>query len=163
MLTTIPKPAKAPLPVLLLLLISFSGNIRGQSIDIGAPSPVHTSEVVGRIVARDLGDARLTDHFYALAGNPGDLLLTVESRNLNGDIDVFTAVGLKPLLKFSVYAESSEPITKGVFLRRRVDLILRVEARTPNDDEGTYQIRFGGSFEPLATGPFLAEAERPAE
>jgi pyruvate/2-oxoglutarate dehydrogenase complex dihydrolipoamide acyltransferase (E2) component len=149
--------------VLFLLLVSLSGGAQAQSVDISAPSPVRTNEVMGRIVPRDLGDARLTDHYFAFTANPGDLMITVESSNLNGDIDVFTAVGLRPLLKFSVYAESSAPINKGIFLRRREDLILRVEARTPNDDEGTYQIRFGGTFQPIAGGPFLAETETPTE
>jgi hypothetical protein len=31
------------------------------------------SSITGRIAARDLGDARLTDHYYALTGTPGDL------------------------------------------------------------------------------------------
>jgi len=36
----------------------------------------------------------LTDHYYALTGTPGDLLITVNSTNLNGDIDVFTINGI---------------------------------------------------------------------
>jgi len=36
-------------------------------------------------------------------------------------------------------------------------LILRVEARTPNDDPGSYHIRFGGSFEPFSGGIPVAE------
>jgi len=125
----------------------------GQSLDRTAPSAVRTSEVTGMISARDLGDSRLTDHFFAFTGTPGDLLITVESRNLNGDIDVFTVNGLRPLLKFTVYDGSASAITKSVYLRKREDLILRVEARTPNDDEGTYRVRFGGSFEPIVGGP----------
>jgi hypothetical protein len=147
-------------PVLLLsLLLVAPQPTLSQSLDLGAPTPIRTTEVVGRIVARDLGDARLTDHYYALAANPGDLVVTVVGNNLNGDVDIFTTAGLRPLLKFSMYAESSAPISKTIFLRKREDLILRVEARTPNDDEGTYQIRFAGSFEPIAGGPFLAEDE----
>lgn len=112
----------------------------------------------GTITARDLGDARLTRYYYAFGGNPGDVLITVQSTNLNGDIDVFTAGTLRPLLKFTLYAESASPLTKGIYLRRHEDLILRVEARTPNDDEGSFRIRFGGSFEPLAA-PLIAEGE----
>ncbi len=132
---------------------------RAQSIDINAPIPVRTNEVSATIVARDLGDSRLTDHFYAFTGTPGDLLITVDSRNMNGDVDVFTAAGLRPLLKFTIYAGGSEPITKSIYLRQRQDLILRVEARTPNDDEALYRIRFGGAFEPIQGGPLLAETE----
>jgi hypothetical protein len=47
-------------------------------------------------------------------------------------------------------------------LRRREDLILRVEARSPNDDEGIYRVTFGGSFQPIAGGPDLSETETPS-
>ena len=130
-----------------------------QSTDITAPSPVRTNEVNATIAARDLGDARLTDHFYTFTGTPGDLLITVDGRNMNGDVDVFTAVGLRPLLKFTIYAGSSAPITKSIYLRQRQDLILRVEARTPNDDDAVYRLHFGGAFEPIIGGPPLAENE----
>ncbi len=136
---------------------------RGQSIDISFPSPVRTNEVAGTIAARDLGDPRLTDHFYAFTGIPGDVLITVQGKNLNGDVDVFTAGNLRPLLKFTFYAESSSPVTKSIYLRKRQDLVLRVEARTPNDDEGTYQIRFGGSFEPIIGEALIAGTEPKAE
>jgi hypothetical protein len=148
------------------LLLALNSTIRAQSRDMAAPSPVRSNDIVGTIAARDLGDARLTDHFYALSGTPGDLVITLESTNLNGDIDIFTAAGLRPLLKFTVYAESSLPISKRIYLRKRERLILRVEARSPNDDEGTYHLRFGGSFEPISGGPLLAEngsaTEQPA-
>jgi hypothetical protein len=130
-----------------------------QSTDIAAPLQVRTNEVNALIAARDLGDSRLTDHFYAFTGTPGDLLITVDSQNMNGDVDVFTAVGLRPLLKFTIYAGGSGPITKSVYLRQRQDLILRVEARTPNDDDAVYRIHFGGAFESIAGGPLLAENE----
>jgi hypothetical protein len=146
---------------LLALVGVFAASAHAQSIDLASPSPVRTNEVTGSIAARDIGDARLTDHFYAFSGAPGDVLITVESNNLNGDIDVFTALGLRPLLKFTVYAGASSPTTKSIFLRQQQDLILRVEARTPNDDEGTYRLRFGGSFVPITSGPLTAEAETP--
>jgi len=135
--------------------------VSAQSIDPNSPSPVRRNNVTGRIAARDLGDARLTDHYYALVGTPGDLLITVNSTNLNGDIDVFTATTLRPLLKLTLYAESTAPVTKGIYLRKREELILRIEARSPNDDEGTYRLSFGGSFEPIVGGPEIAEAETP--
>ncbi len=132
-----------------------------QSIDISSPSPVRTNEVVGTIAARDLGDSRLTDHFYSLTGMPGDVLITVRSNNLNGDVDLFTAGSLRPLMKFTLYAENSSPSTRAVFLRKREDLILRVEARSPNDDEGIYHLRFGGTFQPTAGDAPLADAQNP--
>lgn len=146
----------------LVLLLAMAMGLGAQSLDISSPSPVRSNQLLGKIAARDLGDARLTDHYYAFSGRPGDLLITVQSQNLNGDLDVFTAVSLRPLLKLSLYAESSAPITKGIYLRKREDLILRVEARSPNDDEGTYKLFFGGSFEPISGGPDIAEAETPA-
>jgi hypothetical protein len=147
---------------LIVVVCSIVGATVAQSTDINFPSPVRTNDVVGSIAARDLGDARRTDHFYAFVGTPGDLLITIQSNNLNGDVDVFTAGTLRPLMKFTLYAESPMPITKSVYLRRRQDLVLRVEARTPNDDEGTYQIRFSGSFEPIAGESLLAANENAA-
>ena len=135
---------------LALWLYCMTAGAVAQSTEAAAPSPVTTNEVLGTISARDLGDARLTDHFYTFTGTPGDLLITVDSKNLNGDVDVFTSSGLRPLMKFSVYAGSSLPVTKSVYLRKREDLILRVEARSPNDDEGSYRLHFGGAFEAIS-------------
>jgi hypothetical protein len=145
-----------------LLLACLSATASGQSTDMAAPTAVQTNEISGTIAARDIGDPRLTDHFYAFTGTPGDLLITIEGRNLNGDIDVFTSSGLRPLLKFTIYAGSSSPITKSIYLRKREDLILRVEARSPDDDEGSYRLHFGGAFEPITSGPLLAQNEREA-
>ncbi len=144
----------------ILLVSSLATICRAQSLDISSPAPISTNEVVGTIAARDLGDSRLTDHYYAFTGTPGDVLITVKSTNLNGDVDVFTAGSLRPLLKITVYAESSLPVTKGIYLRKRENLILRVEARSPNDDEGTYNIRLGGSFETVARDS-LGETNNP--
>jgi hypothetical protein len=142
----------------LALSLCFLGGItNGQSTDISSPTSVRTNEVVGAIAARDIGDPRLTDHFYVFTGTPGDLLITIDSRNLNGDVDVFTTSGLKPLLKLTVYAGSSSPVTKSIYLRKQESLILRVEGRTPNDDDATYRLYFGGSFEPITTEPLVAE------
>jgi hypothetical protein len=143
-----------------LLLTALSS--RAQSLDVNAPAPVRSNTVVGQIAARDLGDSRMTDHYYAVTGTPGDLLITVQAQNLNGDIDVFTAGTLRPLLKLTLYAEISTPVTKSVYLRKREDLILRIEARSPNDDQGTYRLFFGGSFEPIVGGPDVAENETPS-
>jgi hypothetical protein len=146
---------------LLAVVFFTAASLRAQSIDPNTPAPVRSTTVNGSIAARDLGDARLTDHYYAFTGTPGDLLITVQSRNLNGDIDVFTAGTLRPLLKLTLYADSSTPVTKSIYLRRREDLVLRIEARTPNDEEGSYRFVFGGSFEPIMGGPDIAENETP--
>lgn len=143
---------------LIMLLLPFSES-HAQSLDPSKPTAIRSSKLAGQIAARDLGDARLTDHYYKFTGTPGDLLITIRSQNLNGDLDVFTAVGLRPLLKLTLYAENSNPVTKGIYLRKREDLILRIEARSPNDDQGTYELFFGGSFEPIAGGPDTTEDE----
>lgn len=147
--------------ILLFLLVTATVSL-AQSLDVGAPTPVRSNSASGKIVARDLGDSRLTDHYFRFTGTPGDLLITVQSTNLNGDLDVFTAVTLRPLLKLTLYAESTAPVTKGIYLRKREDLILRIEARTPNDDPGIYKLYFGGSFEAIPGGPDIAEAEAEA-
>jgi len=131
----------------------------GQSTDQALPTPVLSNEISGEINALDLGDPRLTRHFYAFAGSPGDLLITVESKNLNGDIDVFTAVTFRPLMKTTFIATpQAREITRGIYLRAHQILILRVEARTPSDEPGTYHIRFGGTFERFSGGIPVAEA-----
>src|SRR5215813_12202428 len=147
--------------VLLAVLLLTAASLSAQSLDPNTPAPVRTNAVDARIAARDLGDARMTVHYFAFNGTPGDLLITVQSQNLNGDIDVFTAGTLRPLLKLKLYAESSAPVTKGIYLRKHEDLILRIEARSPNDDEGSYRLTFSGSFEPIAGGPDITENETP--
>src|SRR5260370_37537068 len=95
------------------LVLLFAGTaVWAQSTDLNSPSPVRANEGVGRIAARDLGDARLTDHYYAFNATPGDVVITIQSTNLNGDVDVFTAGRLRPLLKIVLYAARASPITK---------------------------------------------------
>ena len=135
--------------VVLGLLLSFAPVLCfAQSVDANAPTPVTGSEIAGRILPLDVGDARQTRYFYIFGGTNGDLEITVESQNLDGDVDLFAANGLRPLTKFTLYATSGDSIsvTKTVFLRRAESLILRVQARTPNDEAGTYRVRFGGTF-----------------
>jgi hypothetical protein len=144
---------------LLAVLLITAASLCAQSLDANTPAPVRSNSVTGRIAARDLGDSRMTNHYFAFTGTPGDLLITVQAQNLNGDIDVFTAGTLRPLLKITLYADSSAPLTKGIYLRKRESLVMRIEARSPNDDEGTYQLSFGGSFEPIVGGPDIAETE----
>jgi len=150
---------------LFLFLIAIAQTVAAQSTDQSLPTPVLSNEINGRIAALDLGDPRLTRHFYAFEGVPGDLLVTLGSRNLNGDIDIFTAITFRPVMKVTMYAGGnalSPEVTKGFYLRSRQVLILRVEARTPNDDVGTYKIRFGGAYEPFSGGIPVAE-ESPAQ
>ena len=139
------------------ILLTTALLVSGQSANPNFPTPVFDKNLVGHIAARDVGDARVTNHYYAFRGTPGDLLITVQSRNLNGDIDVFTLGTLRPLLKLTIYAENTAPITKGIYLRKTEDLLLRIQARSPNDEEGTYQLSFAGSFLAIEGGPSAAE------
>ncbi len=158
---TILNQTKQPACAILIVLAAFVA-ASAQSTNIEFPTPVIASEVSGEIDARDIGDARLTRHFYLLTGTPGDLALTVESQNLNGDVDLFTAGTLRPLVKLSLYAGLSPTgTTKSTYLRRREPLILRVEARSANDDKGSYRIRFSGGFEPLAETTEMPENVEP--
>lgn len=144
--------------ILPVLLWAVTGPARAQSADQSLPTPILANEINGRIAPLDLGDPRVTRHFYAFEGTPGDLLITMDSKNLNGDMDVFTAITFRPLMKTSIYANSQSPeVTKGIYLRTRQILILRVEARTPGDGEGTYHVHFGGSFAPFSGGIPVAE------
>src|SRR5690242_19311798 len=103
------------LAALLAVLLAMPASVPAQSVDPSAPAPVRTNTVNGQIAARDVGDSRMTDHYYSFTGTPGDLQITVQSQNLNGDIDVFTAGTLRPLLKLTMYAESSSPVTKSLY------------------------------------------------
>ncbi|HEX8707086.1 MAG TPA: hypothetical protein VF723_02395 [Pyrinomonadaceae bacterium] len=137
--------------MLVLLLSGLAGGALAQSSDIEFPTPVRTDEISGAISARDVGDPRLTRYFYSFTGTPGDLIITVESTNLNGDVDVFTAGSLRPLAKVSLYAGgAATSAAKTIYLKNRESLILRVEARTPNDNPGNFRIRFQGGFEPIS-------------
>jgi hypothetical protein len=147
--------------VAFLFLVFWSTRIElllAQSSDQGLPTPVLSNEINGTIRALDLGDPRLTRHFYAFDATPGDLIISLDSRNLNGDVDLFTAVTFRPLMKISMYAEVATPrVTKSIYLRSRQILILRVEARSPNDESGWYHISCGGSFQPFSGGIPVAE------
>jgi hypothetical protein len=133
-----------------------------QSPDLNNPTPVVTDMIEGRIAPRDLGDPRLTTYFYTFSGTQGDIIITVESNNLEGAVDLFLAQGLRPLTQFTLVATGSPTtVSKSVFLRLEQTLILRVHARTPNDTDGTFRVRFGGTFQP-APAPAVQE-EQPTE
>jgi hypothetical protein len=142
------------------LLALAAANARAQSSDVNHPTPVFASEVTGRIAARDVGDPRRTRHFYAFRGTEGDVSVTLEASGLVGDVDVFTATTLRPLVKFTLLGDPTR-ITKSFYIRGEESLVLRVEARSAGDAEGAYRISFGGSF---ATAPAsLADAPEQPE
>jgi hypothetical protein len=143
-----------------LCLLGLKIGVLAQSTEIDFPTPVGESVITGTINARDIGDPRLTRHFYTLTGMPGDLTVTVESRNLDGDVDLFTVGTLRPLAKISLYAgENAARASKSIYLKRREQLILRVEARSPDENSGSYLIRFEGSFEPIIAETPQAESQ----
>lgn len=148
-----------------MVLAATAFTVFAQSSDQELPTAVLTNEIRGRIVPLDLGDPRLTRHYYAFEATPGDLLITVNCRNLNGDVDIFTAVNFRPLTKISIYANTILPeVTKSLYFRTRQILILRVEARTPNDDAGVYRITFGGTFQAFSGGiPVAGPTEEAAD
>lgn len=123
-----------------------------QSTDQINPTPLLSNEISGEIKARDIGDSRVTRYYYLFAGNRGDVFINVVTNNINGSIDIFTRNGLQPRSKITLFADSPDGETgRVVYMRESEMLILRIQGRTPNDDSGTYQIKFAGSFAP-ATG-----------
>ncbi|MDQ4123715.1 MAG: hypothetical protein M3209_19935 [Acidobacteriota bacterium] len=121
--------------------------IFGQSTNQDFPSPVLREEISSSIVARDIGDSRLTRHFYTFYAGVGDLVLNVETTNFNGDIDLFEATTFRPISKVSIYAsDSASKTSRTVYFRQRTHVVMRVEGRTPNDDPANYRINFSGTF-----------------
>ena len=141
--------------LLMLFCVLSANSTLAQSTNSEYPTPVTGNEVTGKIEPRDVGDPRLTRHFFTLNGTNGDLNITIESENLNGDVDVFTINGLRPLTKVSLFDTGSKFVTTAsIYMRKRESLMLRVEARTASDNAGNYRITFSGGFEPIANvGP----------
>lgn len=140
--------SKYSLPFLTLVFLLATAVVSlAQSTSLDFPTPVVANEISGSIEARDIGDSRLTRHFYRLSGTTGDLNLSINYTNLNGDVDIFTADTMRPLAKVSLVA-SDNPVSvdRTIFLRVQESLILRIEARSANDDPGRYRIGFSGTF-----------------
>ena len=129
------------------LIIFASISIQAQSTDQSFPTAITTNQINGQIKARDLGDSRLTTYFYVFGGEQGDIFINIQTKNFDGDIDVFTLNGLRPLTKIRVFSDSADNETgRIVYLRQPEKLLLRIEGRSPNDDAATFQIKFAGSF-----------------
>jgi hypothetical protein len=135
--------------ILSILFILFAATgVRAQSSDLSQPLPLRTNQLEGRIAPRDIGDPRTTEHYYVFSAGSGDLSITVSSDNLIGDVDLFVAGSFRPLLKIVIYSEAFAENTRTIFMRQSENLILRVDARSTDDREGVYRIRFDGSFVP---------------
>ena len=144
---------------LALQLALLAVGAAAQSSDPEQPTPALSNEVAGRIAPRDVGDSRRTRHFYTFGAQQGDLELSVEGSNLEGEVDLFAAGSLRPLAKVTLYAGLGSSVSRTVFLRRAESLVLRVQARTPNDAEGSYRIRLGGTFVPAVASNTTAAPE----
>ena len=120
--------------------------VKAQSTNIEFPTAVTTNEIKGKIAARDVGDSRLTSHYYYFNGTQGDIFIKILTSNLEGDIDIFIADTLRPVTKISVYSDSSTETGREIYLRKPEKLLLRVEGRTPIDESANYSIKFEGSF-----------------
>lgn len=138
--------------VAICVTVAFCFESAAQSNDSFHPTPVFSDEISGRISPRDVGDARRTRHFYTFTGREGDIIVNLESSNLHGDVDLYTADSFRPLLKITLYGGSPTRASKSVYLRKDEPLVLRVEARAVGDSDGSYRVRFGGSFAPAPAG-----------
>ena len=148
--------------VSVFLIFLFSLTAAAQSTNQSFPTAVTSNEINGTIKARDIGDARLTSYFYTFNANQGDMFINVVTKNLDGDIDIFTAEGLRPLTKIRVYSDNPDGETgRVVYLRQPQKLILRVEGRTPTDDPATFRIKFAGSFQAVAATAETEESKQP--
>ncbi|MEO6588503.1 MAG: hypothetical protein ABIP06_04160 [Pyrinomonadaceae bacterium] len=118
-----------------------------QSSDQNFPTPVTSNQLSGLIKARDIGDSRLTTYFFTFESGQGDIFVNVLTKNLNGDIDIFSVEGVRPLTKIVVYADNSENETgRVIYLRKSEKILMRIQGRSPNDDAAEFQIKFAGSF-----------------
>ena len=145
------SPSNLSLKIICVLCVLCASicSVKAQSTSQSYPTPITSNEISGTIAARDIGDARLTNYFYVFNAAQGDVFINVVTKNLNGDIDIFTADNLRPLAKITIYADASDNETgRVIYLRQPVKLILRIEGRTPNDTGATYRIKFAGSFSP---------------
>lgn len=130
--------------IALIGLATFAG---AQSTDQLFPTPIRSSEITSTIKARDIGDSRLTTYYYTFEGGQGDVFINVQSRNFQGDVDLFVVPGQVPLTKIVIYADQPETETgRVVYLRKPERLLLRVQGRTPGDDDASLRIKFAGSF-----------------
>ena len=142
------------------VLLASALPLLGQSSSQEFPTAVFSNEISGSIKARDIGDSRITTYYFTFNGDQGDLFINLVTRNLTGDIDVFAASGLRPLSKITVYADLGDSETgRAIYLRKPEKLLLRVQGRTPNDDEATFKLKFAGSF--VAARPDEVPGELP--
>lgn len=141
-------------------VLVFTVSAFAQSSDANFPTPLTTNQVNATIKARDIGDSRLTTHYYTFGGDQGDIFINVVTKNFDGDIDVFTADGMRPLTKMVIYSDAGVNETgRLIYLRKTEKLLLRIEGRPPGDSPATVQVKFGGSFIAMVAGPGTVTGE----
>lgn len=125
----------------------FPAALAAQSTDQLFPTPLRTNEIAATIKAREIGDSRLTTYYYTFEGEQGDVFINVQSKNFTGDVDLFVVPTQVPLTKIVIYADQVESETgRVVYLRKPERLVLRIQGRTPGDEEASVRIKFAGSF-----------------
>lgn len=133
-----------------------------QSNDPAFPTPITTNEISGIIPARAIGDPRQTTYYFTFNGGRGDVFINIVTENFRGEIDVFTAQGLEPKTKVTIYADNPERETGRVIYQRQPEkLILRIQGRTPNDEPATFRLKFAGSFAPITGAEAAVSNEFP--
>lgn len=143
-----------------IVLLAWTAS--AQSGDPAFPTPITTNEIGGVIAARDIGDPRQTTYYFLFNGNRGDVFINIVTENFKGEIDIFTAQGLEPKTKVTIYADNPERETGRVIYQRQPEqLILRIRGRTPNDDPATFRIKFAGSFAPITGAAAVTDNEFP--
>lgn len=132
--------------ILISLLMAASSSF-AQSTDQMFPTPIRTSEIASSIKARAIGDPRVTTHYYTFEGQQGDVFVNVQSKNFTGDIDVYVVPSQQPLTKIVIYGDQPEAETgRVIYLRKPERLLLRIQGRSPGDDDASVRIKFAGSF-----------------
>jgi hypothetical protein len=133
--------------LILLSLLMAACSVYAQSTDQMFPTPVRTSEIASLIKARAIGDPRVTSYYYTFEGEQGDVFVNVQAKNFTGDIDVYVVPSQQPLTKIVIYGDQPEAETgRVVYLRKPERLLLRVQGRSPGDDDANVRIKFAGSF-----------------
>jgi hypothetical protein len=131
----------------LILFALFAAPVFAQSTNENFPTPLLQNEITGLITARDIGDSRLTRHFYTFFADNGDVNLAIETENFDGDVDLFEAVTLRPLVKITITADTQPSKTsRVVYFRKRAQVVLRIEGRSLTGDAASYRLAFSGSF-----------------
>lgn len=137
----------------ILAAMVFASQSAAQSSDVNFPTPLTSNTIDSTIKPRDIGDARLTTQYFAFTGGQGDVFVNVVTKNFDGDIDIFTAEGMRPLSKIVIYSDSTINETgRLIYLRKSEKLLLRIEGRPPDDRPATIRIKFAGSFVAMEGG-----------